>query len=209
MMYDKEGYPTWQSELSPEENTTRATCCVPPDQVMPVVFIPGIMGSNLKFTKPLDWFNGGSNIAWRPSDSWFTAFTYGNLSPAQRRQVLNPDNTELDDSGDIPNSILRFFKNVSPNVQTNWKSEFTRRGWGTVMLSSYSEILYHLERNLNTIYDFNQKASDQGHEVASYWQKDILGVKATIDSEGKSQHPWGEMTGFEALDMTVFAPTEY
>jgi hypothetical protein len=194
MMYDKDGYPTWQTELSPEENTTRATCIVPPDHVVPVFFIPGIMGSNLKR-------KGSKDIAWRPDASWYTAKIFGNLSPAQRRKVLDPDNTELDDSGEIPDSILRFFKNVSPNVQTNWKTEFTRRGWGTVMLSSYSEILFHLERNLNTIYDHTQPASDQGLEVTSYWQKDILGVKATVDSDGKSLHPWGEMTGFEALNM--------
>ena len=40
MMYDKDGYPIWRTELSPEENTVRATCIVPPDTVMPVVFVP-------------------------------------------------------------------------------------------------------------------------------------------------------------------------
>lgn len=195
MMYDKEGYPTWQTALSPEENTTRATCIVPPDHVVPVFFVPGIMGSNLKRT-------GSNDIAWRPDNTWYTAKIFGNMSPAKRRQVLNPDDTELDDSGEIPKSALHLFKNAPPNVQANWKAEFKRRGWGTVMLSSYSEILYHLERNLNTIYDHTQTASDQGLEVTSYWQKNIIGVKATVDSDGKSQHPWGEMTGFEDFDLT-------
>lgn len=197
MMYDKEGYPTWQTELSPEEHTTRATCIVPPDHAVPVFFIPGIMGSNLKFKKPFDWLK--SNIAWRPDNTKYTAWTFANLSPARRRKVLDPDNTELDDSGDIPNSILHIFKNVPPNVQANWKSEFKRRGWGSVMLSSYSEILFHLERNMNTIYAHTQSASDDGNEVAAYWQKNILGVQSTVDSEGKSKHPWGELKGHETL----------
>ncbi|MBU1424455.1 MAG: hypothetical protein KKH12_10370 [Gammaproteobacteria bacterium] len=195
MTYDKDGYPTWHTELSPEENTTRATCIVPPDTVIPVVFVPGIMGSNLKFKNNERPKSLQNDIAWRPDSMKYTAWTFGNLSPAKRREILNPGITELDDSGEIPNSIIRFFKNVSPNVQTNWKSEFKRRGWGGIMLSSYGEILCNLEWNLNRIYD-------QDCEVSSYWQKDIVGVKATVDSDGKNQHPWGEMTGFEALDMT-------
>jgi hypothetical protein len=200
MMYDKEGYPTWQTELSPEEHTTRATCIVPPDHVVPVFFIPGIMGSNLKYITQLNGFK--KSIAWRPDKSVYTAWTFANLSPSKRRKVLDPDNTELDDSGEIPDSIIRTFKNIPPNVQANWKSEFTRRGWGTVMLSSYSEILYHLERNLNTIYNHHQTAADDGHEVSAYWQKDILGVKPTIDSDGICEHPlWGVLSDHEALSL--------
>jgi pimeloyl-ACP methyl ester carboxylesterase len=194
MMYDKDGYPTWQTQLSPEENKTRATCCIPPDQVMPVVFIPGIMGSNLKFIKPLKWFNDAKYIAWRPDDAKFTALKIGGLSPFERRQVLNPENTVIDESGEIPDSILRFFKNVSPNVQTNWKTEFTRRGWGSVYLDSYGEILCNLELNLNRIYD-------QNCEVSSYWQKNILGVKAAANDYGSVKHPWGDMNGYEALNI--------
>ena len=194
MMYDKDGYPAWRTELSPEENTVRATVIVPPDTVIPVIFVPGIMGSNLKLKKSLDWFNRGSNVAWRPSDGTYTGFTFGKLKPAQRRMVLDPENTELDERGEIPSSIIQLFKNVSPHVQANWKSEFQRRGWGTVMLSSYSEILYNLELNLNSIYGHDQ-------EVSNYWKNSIVGVTASKNSNGESKHPWGEMTGYEALNM--------
>ena len=190
MMYDKDGYPTWQTEMSPEENTTRATCIVPPDHVMPVIFVPGIMGSNLKFKTPLENFNGGQDICWRPDDGWYTAITFGGLSPAERRKVLDPENTELDDRGEIPNNVLRTFKNLTPNGQSNWKAEFTRRGWGTVMLSSYGEILCRLEKNLNRIYEHDC-------EVSNYWQKDII---ATGSKDAK-KHPWGEMSGYEALSI--------
>lgn len=191
MMYDEKGYPMWQSELSCEKNTTRATCIVPPNKVMPVIFVPGIMGSNLKFKKPLDWFNNKKDISWRPDEKWYTAVTFGNLSPAERRLVLDPDNTELDERGAIPDSILRVFKNEPANVQTNWKAEFTRRGWGTVNLDSYSEILYNLEMNLNRVYSHD-------YEVSNYWQKDII---ATGNKDAQ-KHPWGEMTGYEPLTLT-------
>lgn len=190
MMYDEKGYPSWHSELSPEENITRATCIVPPDHVMPVVFVPGIMGSNLKFKNPPGWFNEGKDISWRPDDGGFTAFSFGNLKPEKRRLVLDPENTELDDRGDIPNDILRTFNNLSVNGHANWKAEFTRRGWGTVMLTSYGPILCNLEMKLNGIYD-------NKYEVSGYWQKDII---ATGNKDG-SKHPWGEMTGYEALDI--------
>lgn len=150
------------------------------------------MGSNLKFKKALDWFNGGENVSWRPDNPLYTAWTYANLSPAKRRLVLDPENTELDERAEIPDSKLPIFKAVDKKTRENWKKEYARRGWGTVMLDSYSEILYSLELNLNSIYDDN-------HEVSAYWQESILGIKSGADSDGKSQHPWGEMTGFEAL----------
>ena len=190
MMYDEKGYPTWHSELSPEENTMRATCIVPPDHVMPVIFVPGIMGSNLKFKTPLKNFNGGKDIAWRPDNSKYTAFKFGNLKPEMRRKVLDPENTELDDRGEIPNNILRTFNNLTPNGQSNWKTEFARRGWGTVMLSSYGAILCNLEMKLNGIYDSKC-------EVSAYWQKDII---ATGSKDAK-KHPWGEMSGYEAVSI--------
>ena len=91
MFYDKDGCPVGRSVLSPSENTTRALCIVPPDEVFPVIFVPGIMGSNLRFKVPIKEFNQGKDIAWRPDDIWHTAWLFANLEPAQRRLILDPE----------------------------------------------------------------------------------------------------------------------
>lgn len=192
MLYDDRGFPVGSSYLSPTENTTRAACIVPPEKVLPVIFVPGIMGSNLKFKKALGWFNKGEDVSWRPDDPKYTAWTFANLKPAERRLILDPENTELDERAEIPDSRLPAFKAVDKNTRENWKKEYTRRGWGTVMLSSYAEILYSLEFNLNSIYD-------DAHNVSGYWLESILSIKSAASGERDDQHPWGEMTGFEAL----------
>ena len=192
MFYDEKGLPVGHSHLSPTENTTRALCIAPPNEVLPVVFVPGIMGSNLKFKKALTWFNKGKDVSWRPDDPVYTAWTYANLEPAERRLILDPENTELDERAEIPDSKLPIFKSADKKTRENWKKEYARRGWGTVMLDSYGEILYSLELNLNSIYTDDFK-------VSPYWQESILGVKSTANSDGKDQHPWGQITGFEAL----------
>ena len=43
--------------------------CIPPDRVLPIVFIPGIMGSHLRMNKARqEKLKKTDNIAWRPDD---------------------------------------------------------------------------------------------------------------------------------------------
>src|SRR5699024_5915730 len=48
MITDEYGLPYAQLWFSPVENKVRACCVIPPDTVVPIVFVPGVMGSNLK-----------------------------------------------------------------------------------------------------------------------------------------------------------------
>lgn len=201
--YDGDGRPQWTENLSHEDNTQRASCIVPPNKVIPVVFIPGIMGSNLKLVNPVKGFKSETKIAWRPDSKWYTAVTFSNLGPEMRRKVLDPENTKLDDRGEIPHSFLTFFQDQTYEIKHNWFKEFGRRGWGTVMLSSYGDILYSLERNLNNFYD-------DRNEISSFWKRDInmfglstsrfekLATSSKLEGE-KPIHPWGDMKGHNPL----------
>lgn len=44
--YDSRGYPVWRSVMTPPDNSA-AICYKQADRVVPVIFVPGIMGSNL------------------------------------------------------------------------------------------------------------------------------------------------------------------
>ena len=175
-LYDDKGRPYCKSIMSRTENTVRAKCTIPPDHVIPVIFVPGIMGSNLKSTAK----ENIEGLAWAPdSFTWARKFMF--YKPAKRQILLNPSLASIDDSSEIPNAEVSWFSDMGADVQANWKAEFKRRGWGTVMLSSYGPLLYHLEYHLNRMY--------QNGKVAEPWQ-------ALMKDQGKG---WGELKGFAAL----------
>lgn len=46
-VFDARGNPEWRSRMSPPDDTF-ALCWMVPDRIIPVIFVPGVMGSNLK-----------------------------------------------------------------------------------------------------------------------------------------------------------------
>lgn len=177
-LYDKDGHPYCQSVMSPKENTVRAKCILPPDKVIPVIFVPGIMGSNLgtRNTKA-----NKAGVAWHP-DNKLWAWEFKGLLANQRQVILDPAQTYAASLSEIPDGESPFFAQAPKAAQKNWKAEYQRRGWGTVMLSSYGPLLYHLEFQLNRIY--------QTGTIAQPW-RDLL------QSQGKQ---WGEMQGYSKLE---------
>ena len=146
--YDKYGRPYCSSLMSRTRNTVRAKCILPPDKVIPVIFVPGIMGSNLKSSAT----NAIGGKAWAPDLLIDWARKFLSYSPAERQKLLNPALAEVDDSADIPDADVEWFADLGGIARANWKSEYKRRGWGTVLLSSYGPLLYHLEFQLNRMY---------------------------------------------------------
>lgn len=49
--YDKDGHPIAEAPFTPTNNTRRYAVIVPPSKVIPIIFVPGIMGSNLKLKR--------------------------------------------------------------------------------------------------------------------------------------------------------------
>lgn len=176
-LYNDEGWPYCPALNSPTTNKVRAKCVLPPNQVIPVIFVPGIMGSNLKSEDKLA-INGH---AWAPDfASW--AFKFRKYSGAERKQLLHPERTKVDvtvppDDG----KLLKLSGFTHKQIGDNWKNEFVRRGWGTVMQGSYADLLCTLEYQLNKMYSAGA--------VAPYWQHLLQ----------KQGHEWGELQGFEKL----------
>jgi hypothetical protein len=138
--YDDDGFPIWGAPLTPTANTKRAMILAPPDHVIPVIFVPGIMGSNLK-VKGSSPLGKADDIAWRPD---VAGVKNAALSAAARQQLLDPDNTLVD-------------KRVTVNGQTNVVLPIgmslkgaESRGWGSVYWKSYGDVLTHLDLLLNS-----------------------------------------------------------
>jgi pimeloyl-ACP methyl ester carboxylesterase len=105
------GYAEYTVFMTEIDDTVRHDLNVPPGKVIPVIFLPGVMGSNLRMTKNLQnrkELNRKDNRAWRPDDllsgkgqvdvlagngmgNWFK-----NATPAQRQLVFSPNETEVE-----------------------------------------------------------------------------------------------------------------
>ncbi|MDF0604330.1 GPI inositol-deacylase [Neisseriaceae bacterium TC5R-5] len=79
-------------------DTVRYNVVVPPERVIPIILLPGIMGSNLRQTAERQEQMGRSNnVVWRP-DASMLYFQPGRIlqPPSRRQRMLDPDSTEVD-----------------------------------------------------------------------------------------------------------------
>jgi hypothetical protein len=131
--FDKKGGVSYNSITSTPSDSF-AVCYMVPDRVIPVIFVPGVMGTNLgdipdkgKAQKPIWLLNSDGGMAW----------DWGTTKAPERKVKLRPEVTQVYRDGKLPEGT----------IQT--KDELQRRGWGEVGFGSYSEILVWLENTLN------------------------------------------------------------
>lgn len=143
--------------------------------IIPIIFIPGVMGSNLREKNTCLRYK--AQAVWRPPNTDFRGIletlwaliTYWNKTPADRQRELNWENVEVDPDGPIdrgpsnlPESLLR------------------ARGWGSVLRQSYHPIMSLLQQQLNHIMELGQ--------LLPYWQK--LGEACPADyGDSKNNAP--------------------
>ncbi|MDR2093316.1 MAG: alpha/beta fold hydrolase, partial [Azoarcus sp.] len=146
---DKDGDPVFPSVKSPECFQPNALGVLPPRDVLPVIFVPGIAGSNLQL-------KGGEEV-WVPPNG---ASDIGKVwdmtkrSLRERQELFDPENTEVHSNGEC-----------SIDDQTYWlnEDEARRRGWGSVHALSYNAFLQRLEVSLNDQYILPGRAGKDGN----------------------------------------------
>lgn len=131
--FDNRGNPSWHSRMSPPDNSV-AVCNMVPDRIIPVVFVPGVMGSNLRQRKA----DPDKAVRWRlDSKGSAGAWALATRNARFRKEYLNPTVMEVDPEGKVSD-------------QTKLPAEeLRRRGWGEVGFLSYGEFLAWLENTLN------------------------------------------------------------
>ncbi|EEF26381.1 conserved hypothetical protein [Ricinus communis] len=189
-----------QGFVTPKQDKNPQIQAVPPRRVLPIVFIPGIMGSNLRMSaKRQEHLGLKSNIAWRPDNLKVTAAQY-NDSAKERQLRLDPDTTEVDiydpvnnptgdakETSEERNGAVHFtqtynaFKHLDgPLLQSdlppanNPKTKDQKaleRGWGEVYFSSYGIILSECELRLNAAFAY--KSMD------TYLEKSVANISPT------------------------------
>lgn len=130
--YDKAGNAQYDLHSQPKGSELVQQCVVYPERVIPVVFIPGVMGSNLKSNR-----KNGKKI-WNLDSTASIAFTWLGASADIRKKKLDPSLTEVDDSGKVDEKEETFL------LKTR-----RERGWGSVAYTSYAPFLSWLQDELN------------------------------------------------------------
>lgn len=164
---DEHGDQYTPTVLTPTDDTREKIALAKP-YIIPIVFIPGIMGTNLRK-------KGTGEVAWRPPnmdvrgilDAIGQLFTYAGKNTKQRQSELKTEEAEVDPSGPIDTAGTPFNKKT-----------LTARGWGTLLRSSYHPFMGRLQVALNDLctYDFDKCeaglqdwAKEDGKEAPAEW----------------------------------------
>lgn len=144
---------SFESTTTPTSNETLTHAVLGPKYVIPIIFIPGIMGSNI--------MNDKGKKVWFPPNGLLAgagAAFYGKFfrSAKTRQTELDPKTTSVSNEGDInikKKAIKRF-----------GEKEARARGWGTVYWDGYGEGLVFLEKFLNSQLIRSQAANNSHNE---------------------------------------------
>ncbi len=135
----KELYPGQNGRLQAEWTLTdtklldSVILSTPPLNAIPIIFVPGIMGSNLcdLGNRPVWLLNSVKGVPLRLAVEW------AKRSAGERQEILHPERTKVYPGGAVP-------KNSMGSEQ-----HFQRRGWGEVSEASYHKFLLWLEKKMN------------------------------------------------------------
>lgn len=165
------------SYLSSVEYTLRGLGLVPPNKIVPVIVVPGIMGTNLRAKKKprLGRVEDERNRivdpgqpVWRPpngdSEGLKAARVWDRYSARERQLLFDPATLEVDPDGPV----------ILPDSEDGYvvtEREVRERGWGEVYADSYGGLLHGLQTRLNQTFGFDEQGKTRF--VKQHW-KDVM-----------------------------------
>jgi pimeloyl-ACP methyl ester carboxylesterase len=134
---DAKGAPTFNWQLTHNSISDTVNFVAKLD-VLPVIFIPGIMGSNLcrKSDGKAVWRLDTTPVIGEPVG---LLAKYGTASAGKRQGLLHPDRVKVDRNGSVPKHI----EGIGD------REAIRDRGWGEIAEGSYHEFLKWLEETIN------------------------------------------------------------
>ena len=161
------------SFTSSKEFKVRGEGLVPPNHVIPVIVVPGIMGTNLKaksaprLGRVVNEHNQKikrGDKAWRPpngmKEGLKASMEWSDLSPADRQKIFDGPTLEVDDRGAV--TLL----DADGYVLT--EADVRSRGWGEVHADSYGPLLHALQTRLNQT--FGNDEPEKKRFIQPHWQ---------------------------------------
>lgn len=193
-----------KSSLTPAAMKTRGAIAVPPRKVIPVIMVPGIMGTNLRAKiKPSNESERNKELnpgrpAWSPPNGTMAglseASTWENRNPAQRQRILDGDTVEVDDSG--------FIELDDDDFAEGDKAALRKRWWGELHWDSYGELLVDLHLNLNKTFTLSML---RNRIPNSHWEDVIEYDKEDWDASDMPALTEPELEKFAKFHYPVYA----
>jgi pimeloyl-ACP methyl ester carboxylesterase len=191
-----------KSVLTPETMKTRGAIAIPSSRVIPVILVPGIMGSNLRATtkrdQPQNKELSSGSPAWRPPNGTLNAIrelsAWKGRKAAQRQRILDGDTLEVDDTGTI----------ILPrDLEGLEAAQMRNRWWGEVHSDSYGPLLADLHLNLNNTFT---RAIFGGKPTPSYhWDKVMKYDRAKWNAADMPALTEAELEKFARYQYPVYA----
>lgn len=145
----KDGVSYASTVHSPVDNKVRAEATVPPWTVVPVIFVPGVMGSNLKakakITLPEGGFIKEGARVWKVDSATSVLGMWGK-DGSYRQAVLDKNALIIDNGGKIATKTKRGDQ-VTPQSRVH-ADEAKKRGWGTAGWGFYGAFIDWLQYQL-------------------------------------------------------------
>lgn len=156
---DAQGRPTFDWQLTHSSILDTVRLIVPPSNTVPIIFVPGIMGSNLASTsgEPVWRLDGGT--LWgtiMKDDPVNLAKTWAFEDAGKRQRLLHPARVRVDSGGAVPKRAVG---------TANGTIDYRTRHWGEVAETSYHQFLLWLEEKMNPV-SFNPATWDDFYYVA-------------------------------------------
>ncbi|THC46610.1 triacylglycerol lipase [Massilia sp. Mn16-1_5] len=164
------------SFMSSSEYTIRGMGLKPSNHVIPVIVVPGIMGTNLRakmHPRPMriNEINGKANpgeVVWRPPNGMKEGLKakakWSEVSPSDRQQLFDGSTLEVDDGGSIV--LLDAVEGYELDEQI-----LRKQGWGEVHADSYGLLLHTLQTRLNQTFGFDEIKKER--YLLQHW-KDVM-----------------------------------
>lgn len=94
--FKKDGTQYAEGYTTPKSMNTVQTCSFAPERVIPIIFLPGIMGSCLRMNAERQThMKKKNNVAWRPDNTgWAVGMVF--TGPSERQLQLDPKTTVVD-----------------------------------------------------------------------------------------------------------------
>ena len=149
---DEQGNLVYDVQTRPDAENAEVCLAKVPDRIVPVVFLPGIMGSNLRGVEKYE-----EESIWRV-DGVHTLFFWIFKGAKARRNLLNPATVQVDPRGKIK----------SNNKEKKYFASRRERGWGEVGRFNYGKFLHWFQGEL---LEIGQKPSAEGKGLRHQWRK--------------------------------------
>nr|WP_279051427.1 acetyltransferase [Cedecea davisae] len=185
--WDENGKLHWPGiQNQKKSENAKAVLLQPPVKAIPVIFLPGVMGTNLMASG-----EGKQNDIWRGDSLGGVFLKWARKDGIERRELLNPGTTKVDSRGDINQTIYSPLSDDGTLFLTRRK-----RGWGEVLSISYGKFLSVLQGAL--LDDWQQALVNYGKPAPE--KKGVLSqLVGKPLAEGKNAEITGE---------TVLTPEE-